>query len=377
MLKEVGGLFVGTASRVALSLVLGAGLIGAADARAAETKSFAVNIFVLATIATKANCPDGLNPLSDDFYARELRRLGYAPSEVEKLMEEFPSGAYVPLITNRGRIDGKPANIYAYPWSQPDPQLMSVKGTDGFGFNLDGKDGPVDFIDPETRDRGIDNGIWRALGCIHNFHVSLPNYANRSLSSWDGTRDTSGAWLVRITADNWTNDDNVTVTIDKSIDVIIRDADGNTMRDMTFRVDPSSRSRSVAKAKIVNGVLRTDPFTMHFVADPGVMPELHLDKAHLRAKFSDDGSLVSYLGGYYDWRAYYWSQAQGGWTTEHAAGVDLPGLYYGLKKFADFDPDPKTGENRAISGTWRFDAVPAYIIDSADHSAKIASSSGK
>ncbi len=145
--------------------------------------------------------------------------------------------------------------------------------------------------------------------------------------------------------------------------MIIRDANGSTMRNMTFRVDPSSRSRSVARGKIVNGQLRTDPFTMHFVADPGVVPELHLDEARMRITFREDGTIVSYLGGYYDWVAYYWSHAQGGWTTEHASGVDLPGLYYGLKKNADYNPDPKTGENRAISGTWMMDAVPAYIID--------------
>jgi hypothetical protein len=320
---------------------------------------------VIATIASKANCPQGLNPLSDVFYATELRRLGYGKSEVEKLMEDFPSGGYVPIVTNRGRIDGKPANIYAYPWSQPDPGIMTVQGKDGYGFNLDGRDGPKDFIDPETKETGVDNGVWRALGCTHNFHVSLPDFANRSYSSWDGTRDTSGAWLVQVTANDWTNDDNATVTIDKSIDVIIRDANGATMRGMTFRVDRSSRSRSVVKAKIKDGKLLTDPFTMHFVADPGVMPELHLEKARLRMKFRDDGTFLAYLGGYYNWVAYYWSQAQGGWTTEHAAGVDLPGLYYALKRSADSAPDPKTGEFRDISATWMFDAVPAHIIPAA------------
>jgi hypothetical protein len=354
------GKVFGTAA-LAAAFVCGAGLTTAQPAQA-ETRSYAVNMFVLATIASKANCPDGLNPLSDVFYKTELRRLGKTPAEIEKLMEDFPSGGYVPLITNRGSIDGKPANIYAYPWSQPDPKLIPVKGKDGFGFNLDGKDGPKDFIDPDTKERGVDNGIWRALGCIHNFHVSLPDFANRSYAQWDGTRDTSGAWLIQITADNWKNDDNVTIVIDKAIDVIERDANGNTMRNMTFRVDPSSRSRSVAHGKIVNGMLKTDPFTMHFVADPGVMPELHLDKAQMRVTFREDGSIKSYLGGYYDWVAYYWSHAQGGWTTEHASGVDMAGLYYGLKKFADFDPDPKTGEFRAISGTWMLDAVPAYII---------------
>jgi len=163
--------------------------------------------------------------------------------------------------------------------------------------------------------------------------------------------------------DDFSNDDDVTVIIDKSIDVIVRDANGNTVRDMTFRIDPSSRSKSVAHGKIVDGVLTTDPFTLHFVSDPGLMPEFHLDEAQLRLTFQEDGSLNAFLGGYHAWLPVYWSQAQGGWTLEHAAGLDLPAIYYAFKRFADYAPDPETGENQSISGTWTFDAVPAFIFN--------------
>jgi hypothetical protein len=345
-------------------------LMSAQNAGASETRGFAVNWFTVATIATPKNCPKGLNPLSDDYYKRELKRLGYKDAEVEKLMKDFPSGEYVPLVTMRGRVDGKPTNVFANPWSQPDPGLFLVEGKDGFGFNLDGKVGPKDFVDPETKETGIDNGFWRAVGCTHNYHISAPDYALYPYAQWDGTRDTSGAWLIEISGvDSWQDDADVTVTIDKAIDTITRDANGNTMRNLTFRADPSSRSKNVVKGKIAGGQLMTQPFTMHFVADPGVMPEFHLDKAMLRAKFKPDGSMFAYLGGYQDWMKIYWAAAQGGWTFEHSTGIDLPGNYYALKKLADFDADPKTGQNRKISGTWSFDAVPAYIV----HSESVAS----
>jgi hypothetical protein len=346
----------------ALSLA-GVALMGAQGAAASETRGYAVNWFTVATIATKANCPKGLNPLSDDYYKRELKRLGHKDAEIEELMKDFPSGKYVPLVTMRGRIDGKPANIFANPWSQPDPGLFLVEGKDGFGFNLDGKNGPNDFVDPETKETGIDNGFWRAVGCTHNYHISAPEYANYPYAQWDGTRDTSGAWLLEISGvDDWKNDDNVTITIDKAIDAIHRDANGNTVRNMSFRVDPSSRSKTVTTGKIVNGELRSTSFDMHFVSDPAVMPEFKLKKAQMRINFKEDGSLFAYLGGYHEWMPIYWSMAQGGWTFEHSTGIDLPAQYYALKKLADFDPDPKTGENRMISGTWSFDAVPAYIV---------------
>ena len=41
------------------------------------------------------------------------------------------------------------------------------------------------------------------------------------------------------------------------------------------------------------------------------------------------------------------------------------GLYWALKKMADSDPDPKTGQNRYISATWRMEAVPAYLANAA------------
>ena len=340
-----------------------AGFMVAQSAAASETRGFAVNWFTVATIAKASNCPEGLNPLSDEYYKRELKRLGYPQGEVEKLMKDFPSGEYVPIVTMRGRIDGKPANIFANPWSQPDPVLKTVKGKDGYGFNLDGKVGADDFVDPESKDTGVDNGLWRAVGCTHNYHYSAPEYALYPYAQWEGTRDTSGAWLLEIGGvDDWKNDSDVTITVDKAIDVINRDANGNTVRNMTFRVDPSSRSKSVVRGKIVNGELRTESFDMHFVSDPGVMPEFKLKKAQMRIVLKDDGALMVYLGGYHEWMPIYWSMAQGGWTFEHSTGLDLPGVYYALKKFADYDPDPKTGENRSISGTWSFDAVPAYIV---------------
>lgn len=359
--RVFGRLFSGTAALSVASAAIA--LMSAQNAGASETRGYAVNWFTVATIATPKNCPKGLNPLSDDYYKRELKRLGYKDAEVEKLMKDFPSGEYVPLVTMRGRVDGKPTNVFANPWSQPDPGLFLVEGKDGYGFNLDGKTGPKDFVDPETKETGIDNGFWRAVGCTHNYHISAPEYANYPYAQWDGTRDTSGAWLLEIGGvDNWTNDDDVTVTVDKAIDVINRDANGNTVRNMTFRVDPSSRSKTVVKAKIKNGELRTDTFNMQFVADPGVMPEFKLTGAKMRLNFKPDGSLFAYLGGYHEWLPIYWSMAQGGWTFEHSTGIDLPAQYYALKKLADANPDPKTGENRSISGTWSFDAVPAYIV---------------
>ncbi|MBY0509305.1 MAG: hypothetical protein K2P94_04055 [Rhodospirillaceae bacterium] len=339
-----------------------AALTLAGTAMAGETRSYVVNMFHVATAHVGANCPDGLNPLSDEIFKHELRRLGYPSREIETLMKDFPNGAYIPITTNRGRVNGQAVNVYANPWTQPDPKLNTVKGTTGFGFNLDGKVSPGDFIDPETKEKGVDNQLWRAVGCIQNFAAMPPDKPIYAFGQWDLTRDSAPAWLIQISGiDNPVNDDDVTVMIDKSVDIISRDGSGEVMRDTTFRLDPNSRSRNVVRGRIKDGMLTTDVWDMYMVTDPKLLPYLDLRQARLRFKLNEDGSLTGVVGGYYDWWPFYWTFAQGGWVIEHATGIDVPGLYYALKKMADANPDPKTGENRSISTAYSIEAFPAVI----------------
>jgi len=57
--------------------------------------------------------------------------------------------------------------------------------------------------------------------------------------------------------------------------------------------------------------------------------------------------------------------------NEAVVSLDIPGIYYALKRMADAYPDPKTGENTAISGAYVVEAVPAFIIHS-DKTASVA-----
>lgn len=335
----------------------------AAPVIAGESRGFVVDWFHVATAYVESNCPDGLNPLSDEFYKRELRRLGYDNHEVEDLMKDFPNGGYIPVTTMRGRIDGEPVNVYASPWAQPDPNLKPVTGNRGFGFNLDGKDGDEDFIDPVSDERGVDNQMYRAMGCIQNFAFHAPDLPIYPYAQWDLTRDTAPAWLIEIRdIDDFQNDDDITIILDKSVDPIARDTNGDALADMTLRIDPNSRSRTVISGRIIDGVVRTDAFETKFEADPMLLPLFEFTNARLRLSLADDGTAEGVLGGYQPWEALYWSYAQGAWIVEHSAGIDIPGVYYALKKHADADPDPETGENRSISSAWWIDAQPAIIV---------------
>jgi len=337
--------------------------LASAPVMAGETRGFVVDWFHVATAYVESNCPEGLNPLSDEFYKRELRRLGYENHEVEDLMKDFPNGGYIPVTTMRGRVNGEPVNVYASPWTQPDPKLKPVTGKRGFGFNLDGKDDGNDFVDPVSNEPGVDNQMYRAMGCIQNFAFHAPDLPIYPYAQWDLTRDTAPAWLIEIRdIDDFQNDEDVTIIFDKSVDAISRDTNGDALADMTLRVDPNSRSRTVVHGSLVDGVVKSEAFDAKLEADPMLLPLFEFTGARLRLSLDEDGTAQGILGGYRPWEAKYWSYAQGAWIVEHSAGIDIPGVYYALKKHADADPDPETGENRAISTAWWVDAQPAIIV---------------
>jgi len=50
-----------------------------------------------------------------------------------------------------------------------------------------------------------------------------------------------------------------------------------------------------------------------------------------------------------------------GFGGEQQVTGDIPGYYHLMKRYADADPDPVTGQNRAISVTYYLEAVPAFV----------------
>jgi len=59
------------------------------EAVGAETKSFVVNWFNLASYFSDGDCPAGLNPKSAEFYRRDLLRAGHPQQEVEIVRRIF------------------------------------------------------------------------------------------------------------------------------------------------------------------------------------------------------------------------------------------------------------------------------------------------
>ena len=62
----------------------------------------------------------------------------------------------------------------------------------------------------------------------------------------------------------------------------------------------------------------------------------------------------------------------GGYATESAMAIEVPALYYALKRNADAYPDPVTGQNMYISAAYSVDAIPAILVSAKDGPAKTA-----
>jgi hypothetical protein len=345
-------------------LALLCGLLGSAfchDAAASQTKSYVVSWFYTATYSQDGDCPDGLNDNIETHFRKALALLGKSQAEIEGAVKAIPGSMYF-MLGDRGRIDGKPVSPYLYPTSVPDPQIKTLKGKVGYGFNLDGKEGPDDFLDPESGEHGVDNQLYRVLGCFVPQRAFPPDRPGYPTAAWDMPRDAMGAWLIEVTGDDLSKDGDVTIGIYQATAPVMRGTDGTPIPDMTFRVSGDPRSYNVVHGHLTNGVVASETFTFNMLGDIFYEPEFHLSDARVRLTLKPDGTARGILGGYEDWRRIYSSYASGGVFNEAVVSLDIPGIYYALKRMADAYPDPKTGENTAISTAYAVEAVPAFIV---------------
>lgn len=350
------------------SMALMAGLacsacLAMSQAAASESRGYVVEWFYFAAYSDGDHCADGFNLDADDLFERILREdLGKSSDEIEVLMEDFPNTMY-PLVGNRGRINGEPTNVYLHPTSVPDPNVPLAGGKQSLGFNLDGKVSPEDFVDADTGEAGIDNQLHRAIGCTRSLEGTRNRLSTLPSITWDMLRDHQKAWLVEISdIDNLQNDDEVMVGLYQSPQHVARGADGEPLQDMTFSIDPDPRTTHQVRGKIENGVLTTDVFHFFMIGDPFSTPEYDLKRARMRFTFGEDGALHGLVGGYQPWETLYVGWALPGVTNEVNVSLDVPGLYYALRKTADADPDPETGMNMSISASYFIEALPAYIL---------------
>jgi hypothetical protein len=357
---RVGAFARGLALGVASVAAVGFG----AHSAQAETRGYAVSWFYMAAESQPDDCPEGTNMLSEPMARKIMTDLGKTPAEIEAAFKDYPSNMYGQVVM-RGKVNGKPANIYTNPTSEPDPMVKTAKGHVAYGFNLDGKDGPNDFVDPQTGEHGVDDMAYRALGCFITQRASGGQRPTWPAIEWDTTRDQMPAWIIEISgierdANGKVKDGDVKVGFYRATTPVTRNAAGDPQADMSFTVDTNPRMQNVVHATLHNGTLTTDPFEFYMIQDPFAVAEYHFKQTRVRLTLNDDGTLKGVLGGYQPWLPVYESFAVGGPVNELNLSVDAAGIYYALKKLADAYPDA-SGQNQYISASYWIEAVPGFI----------------
>ena len=156
-------------------------------------------------------------------------------------------------------------------------------------------------------------------------------------------------------------DGEITVTFDRALERVRSNPDGEARADSTYRIDSDPRSHNTFKARIKGGVVTVDDRTdLRMLQNPLVAPEFLLKRARMRLQLKDDGTLDGLIGGYQPWSDLYFGFASGGIAVEMCLTGDVGGLYWLMRKHADGDPDPVSGQNTTISATYYIEAVPVF-----------------
>jgi hypothetical protein len=351
--------------------VLGIGLAAARPAHA-QTRGYVVSLWVPAMNSTPedGDCPNGKNPNAPGMLERILKEEGRPQAEIDRILkpETFGGGVYGQHAAMRGRIDGKPVNVYANPVSVSDPNIKLAVTKDVFGFNLDGKEKPGDPVDPQTGEKGVDNQMARIFGCFDRERGTLDGPPTNKSVRW-GYYNYGNSWLIEIKnrgtgSIDFQNEDHVEVTIYRGLQPPMKNSSGY-QRDMTYAVDPDPRLQSnTFTGKIRNGLFVSDvPMHIRMIASTEILPVYDFKEAHLRLNFKPDGTLEGFLGGYMPITLLYSPLGNYGSGMEFNGGVDVPGVFHAMRRLADtdIDRDPETGARTRISQTYLIRAVPAFL----------------
>ena len=235
--------------------------------------------------------------------------------------------------------------------------FKTYEGKIAAGMNLDGKVGKSDFEGPDG-EKGIDNRLWRAVGCVSAFRESSKEeLARKTMMSMRAPT------VIELRGvDSLQDDPDVTVTVLAVNEPLTRDGRGEPLARVTFTPDRNPQLRASVKGRITGGVLTTDPvdLTLNYKEQILDTPR-HIRGARIKAKFGADGSIDGSIFGYYTLDSFYDSIEQMTQNGANLSHVSCPGIRRAIDHFADGYRDPRTGRFTAISSAYDFVGVRAFL----------------
>jgi hypothetical protein len=354
MTRAIASMFTkGCAALAALGLGLGVThdcVAQDATAPAGGTIAYAMYSIHWATYHTrdkKQECPEGFND---------------GPREQYKAL--FPNdGRQRTLLETQLRRE---VDIW-FATAAPDKfSFRYATGPTALGMNLDGKIGPNDFTSPDG-EKGIDNQLYRVLGCINGF---LDGGNNDYFDDLYFPKYQFDRIVILISGvDSLVNSPHVEVTIARGLDPLLTDATGKQfIPGGTQRIDFLAGARFIRHlhGKISDGVLTTEPEDIAYPwSSFGVPTYEFVRAARFRLKLTPRGA-TGMLGGYTDVETFYVQTIKNHSTHDSSYGqLSQPSLYKALRHVADAYPDQSTGENTAVSSALLTTFVQVFVMPEA------------
>jgi hypothetical protein len=315
-------------------------------------------------------CPGGLNISNDEYWWRGLSKQDRARLTDNGLLTTLNRWG---LASHRGPDN---QDVCLNPDLIKDPPLITVEGKISYGKNLDGTTdgrptakscGHEEFTGVNG-EPGVDNQMYRLLGCIYGFRPT-PN--NIFETNADEMRGTSGLAMILIElsdVEDARNDDDVTVTFYRSIDQYAFGPDGKPLPFQTYRIDPSRvdgklRYGDSIKGRIENGVVKTGsgdvrlPWYGNYNFMHPVIRDLSLD-----LEIAPDGRTAKgMVYGYYDVEEFIYHVAGSG-AVISTSNFSCPAFAEAARRLADGYPDPQTGKCTMLSSAFKIDAYAAFVL---------------
>lgn len=287
---------------------------------------------VFETPGGKTECPAGLNTLGPR----------------EQFEVRFPKNKKRTVIDTQLRFETETW----YPTTAPDSFPFSEAVGPSYGLDLDGKIGPSDFTHPDGTP-GIDNQLFRAIGCLNGYRVDGLQYIflNLAIRAQLFTRI-----LIELSGvDDLNNDPEVQVMIYRGLDRLLTDATGDhIVPGGSQRIDTRWGARLIqhVEGQIVGGVLTTKPTAQMIIpwnSDTAVPTQQTIRDMRFQLKVTPTGA-EGLIAGYADVDTWYKSLIRADSTHHLSNGqISAPSLYKILRRMADAYPDMGTGANTAIS----------------------------
>ncbi len=339
----------------------------AAGAVKSRTLGFVVRDWFTAVYNSKFvdECPEGLAASNDEVWWRSLSRSDRARLTNNGLTQQLNR---MPTAMRRGP-NGE--NVCLSPTAVTDPPMRIVEGRYSYGVDLDGNaDGRAtsktcpheNFTHPDGT-AGIDNQLYRLIGCVYGFRKGgLPE-----LNAHEG-RGTSGLGMTLLEISGVTdprNSPQVTVTFYRSVNQFALDGSGRPLPFSSYNIDQSGgrpRYGDSLKGTIRNGVLTTErgDVRLPFYGNYNFMHPAIRDMG-LRLEIAADGATAKgMVTGYYntDEFLYY----VGGMVGHTSTGDNCPAMHVAAHQLADGYPDPATGQCTHLSAAFDVTAYAAFVI---------------